>query len=125
MLALKREKLPASISLAKETTTFGRQTGKVDVVIDSTVEKQMISRVHAKIVRLQGDELDNYIASNPSSSLSRATPLYKLVSIGTNGVLVNRVKVQETILKEGDEITFGGTASAKVGQEVKDSRSEL
>jgi hypothetical protein len=152
MLQLKLQpKVPNAVPLTKEVTTFGRQADTVDIAIDSRVEKRMISRLHAKIVRLTPEEAQRALADKQRAATagssgsgtgkggsdaetkaiaaanmySAGIPMYKVVSLGTNGVMVNRVKVDEAVLSDGDEIVFGASASAKIGTTVKDCRSDL
>ena len=87
--------LPALIKLTKPEITVGRKKTCDVVLVDNLLLPKMISRVHANLVSVKcsahGDMVWKVIDNN-----------------STNGVLVNRVKVHEQILKDGDIVHFGG-----------------
>lgn len=86
------------IKLDREVYSIGR-----DPKCDIRLASQFVSRHHATIVRLPGDEdtfyyriVDGNLKGKPSA----------------NGMLINRRKLQAHDLKDGDEIVFGPQAQA-------------
>ena len=86
---------------------FGRQRDKVDIVLDSYVQQNLISREHAVIEYF--DE--------------RGWVIKDLNSV--NGLFVNDVKISKTVMHEGDRVIFGGGGNLKMGARRTQRNSEF
>ena len=84
--------LPSLIPLVCPTVTLGRDAREVDFCLNTTDDKNVISRCHAKLVRIP--------QSHP------APPLYQIISLGANGLSVNGQRRTDCLLHDGDEIVF-------------------
>eukprot|EP01103_Thecamoeba_quadrilineata_P004560 TRINITY_DN1429_c0_g1_i2.p1 TRINITY_DN1429_c0_g1~~TRINITY_DN1429_c0_g1_i2.p1 ORF type:complete len:377 (-),score=73.74 TRINITY_DN1429_c0_g1_i2:602-1732(-) len=102
--------VPPLIHINKDVLTFGRNKKAVDVYIDSKL-KSMISREHAKLERVENTDAEfQWRLSDLKSA---------------NGLFINSIKTPEAVLRDGDEITFGGGGGIKNGLELQSISSEL
>ena len=84
--------LPSLVPLVCATVTLGRDAREVDFCLNTTDDANVISRCHAKLIRIP--------QSHP------APPLYQIISLGTNGLSVNGQRRGDCLLQDGDEIVF-------------------
>eukprot|EP00771_Trimastix_marina_P001335 gnl/Trimastix_PCT/2400.p1 GENE.gnl/Trimastix_PCT/2400~~gnl/Trimastix_PCT/2400.p1 ORF type:complete len:527 (+),score=100.78 gnl/Trimastix_PCT/2400:35-1615(+) len=102
--------LPQELILHGKSEFFVGRQPDVDLTLDSTRRKAMISRRHAKLCRVIEDNLLEW----------------KLIDLKSlNGVFINDVKQEEAILRDGDVIVFGGGGNKKVGDRVPQADSEF
>ena len=83
---------PSLIPLDCGVVTLGRDARECHFCLNTTDDKAVISRCHAKLVRIP--------QSHP------APPLYQIISLGTNGLSVNGQRRTDCLLQDGDEIVF-------------------
>ena len=83
---------PSLIPLASAAVTVGRDAREVDFSINTSDDKNVISRCHARLLRVP----------QPDAT----PPLYRIVSLGTNGLSVNGQRRSEWLLQDGDEVVF-------------------
>ena len=85
--------------LTSSTTIIGRgQT--VDIFLDSSIRKGLISRAHAQIIQSNGEN---------------GVPVYSIFDTSLNGTYVNDRRVKGSIvLKEGDTVAFGHLCGSKI-----------
>lgn len=72
----------------------------MDMLLDSAKFPNMISRVHAKLLR----QPDGQFSVVDNGSL--------------NGVFVNNMRIASSVLHVGDLVVFGGTQKSKIGRAV-------
>lgn len=86
---------------------------KEDSEMDSPVKRSMISRTHCKLKQtIDRDDLGRYkwqIVDNSS----------------LNGIFLNNEKITQSVLSEGDIVTFGGGGNKSVGFVCSQPDSEL
>jgi pSer/pThr/pTyr-binding forkhead associated (FHA) protein len=85
---------------------IGREQKSVDLFLDSTLQPNMISRLHAKILQ---DNTQWKIVDNKSM----------------NGLFINNKRVAEAVLRDGDKIVFGGGGALPMGSIRAQSNSEF
>jgi len=103
---LRKVGLPASVEkvknfyrLTSSTTIIGRGQS-VDIFLDSSIRKGLISRAHAQIIQSEGEE---------------GVPVYSIFDTSLNGTYVNDRRVKGSIvLKEGDTVAFGHLCGSKI-----------
>ena len=79
--------------LQQDVTVIGRAKSNVDFFIDSSKNKALISRIHARISRSQTHSGED---------------VFKIDDVSLNGTYVNDVKISnEAFIKPGDVVTFG------------------
>jgi pSer/pThr/pTyr-binding forkhead associated (FHA) protein len=84
--------------LPQNITTIGRAKNNVDFYIDSSKNKALISRIHARIFK---------------SETARGEDEFKIHDVSLNGTYVNDVKISsEVLLRPGDVVTFGHVKGA-------------
>ena len=97
---------PEKVLLKPLVTRFGRSSEHADVVVNSSISPLMISRIHAEIHFDDGK--------------------FRLDCKGMNGMLVNQTKRDSFVLRDGDEVVFGGAGvNSREGQRVQSPESEL
>ncbi|KAL6077471.1 E3 ubiquitin-protein ligase rnf8 [Balamuthia mandrillaris] len=91
---------------------------RANMLLDSPSKPCMVSRIHALIQREAP-----VVGADCSASSSCSSPyVWRLVDCNSlNGVFVNRVRVKEAILKEGDEIIFGEGGRSVAAVDGKDA----
>lgn len=103
-------KLPETILLPNQSVVLGRAQSSasnpssqtpIHIHIDSVKFKNLISRQHALIT---------YTASTQQRQI--------IDNESVNGLFVNRRRVKQQILKNGDEITLGGANQVKMNEKV-------
>jgi hypothetical protein len=101
-----RENLPESFAILKTRTTIGR-----DAKCDVTLEWDGVSRVHAEI---EGTGSDIGFSTAAGGRMHTA---FRVRDCGSsNGVFVNNVKVTESLLRDGDMVSFGRGRAVRVGE---------
>ena len=82
-------------------TTLGRDP-RLDpshIHLNDPHERNLISRIHAKITRIPSSPTAPSLPPHPPAS-------YQLVSVGANGVAINGQRRTSAVLKDGDVLTF-------------------
>eukprot|EP00906_Rhabdomonas_costata_P020445 RCo029761 len=99
------ERVPLKPREGQDEIVLGRDSSRVDCCVDEKTSS-VVSRLHAKICRRDGEF---FIADNNS----------------TNGTFVNGLKIRESLLRDGDQVVFGGGANVAVGQSLSKSQQKL
>jgi microtubule-associated protein-like 6 len=101
-----RDQLPESFAILKTRTTIGR-----DAKCDVTLEWDGMSRKHAEI---EGQGSDIGFSTSTGGQMHTA---FRVRDCGSsNGVFVNNVKVNESVLRDGDRVAFGRGRAVRVGE---------
>jgi pSer/pThr/pTyr-binding forkhead associated (FHA) protein len=99
--------------LQQNITVIGRAKNDVDFFIDSSKNKALISRIHARISK---------------SEAQCGEVVFKIHDVSLNGTYVNDVKISsEALLRPGDVIIFGHVQGACLenGNSYKQLNSEF
>ncbi|CAB3996713.1 transcription factor 19-like [Paramuricea clavata] len=87
--------------LQQNITVIGRAKNNVDFFIDSSKNKALISRIHARISKSQ------------YSQTQCGEDVFKIHDVSLNGTYVNDVKIStEALLRPGDVVIFGHVQGA-------------
>ncbi|XP_033642051.1 uncharacterized protein C01G6.5-like isoform X2 [Asterias rubens] len=85
--------------LNKQKLTIGRHIAMVDVYLNSSIHKQLISRQHAVV----------------TSEYHNNRQMVYVQDMSTNGTFINDVKIAGRVrINEGDTLTFGHTSGVKL-----------
>lgn len=109
--------------IKKQEIMIGRDGGTADYVLDSA-QGNMISRTHAVITRQLAPVSKEDINNQGTVSLDT----FVISDKSMNGIFVNDVriaKMEKTVIKHGDVLTFGGGFKTPFGGEFKQPDSEL
>ncbi|XP_071806008.1 uncharacterized protein [Asterias amurensis] len=85
--------------LNKQKLTIGRHIAMVDVYLNSSIHKQLISRQHAVV----------------TSEYHNNRQMVYVQDMSTNGTFINDIKIAGRVrINEGDTLTFGHTSGVKL-----------
>eukprot|EP01064_Diplonema_japonicum_P016373 TRINITY_DN24390_c0_g1_i1.p1 TRINITY_DN24390_c0_g1~~TRINITY_DN24390_c0_g1_i1.p1 ORF type:complete len:357 (+),score=43.43 TRINITY_DN24390_c0_g1_i1:36-1073(+) len=106
--------VPPRIVLSKEKLTVGRSSKRAaaDVIIDSVLIKNMISRKHATFSTI------------PTASTASPWEVTLCDEESTNGFFVNGIKRKQWVLSDKDIITFGGGGEIEPGWKADEINSD-